>query len=121
MDYAGFLPAFFGLKAGNFYVELAGEKDRARVLKLVAEHLGKGRRAFVGVTDPISRRVETAEEVRDHVLAAAAALGPERLGTTDDCGFSPFGDDVSTSRETAFAKIKARLEGTALAAAKLGV
>ncbi len=121
VDYAGFLPAFFGLKAGNFYVELAGEKDRARVLKLVAEHLGKGRRAFVGVTDPISRRVETAEEVRDHVLAAAAALGPERLGTTDDCGFSPFGDDVSTSRETAFAKIKARLEGTALAAAKLGV
>lgn len=121
VDYAGFLPAFFSLKAGNFYVALAGEKDRARVLGLVAEHLGNDRRAFVGVTDPISKRVETPEEVRDQVLAAAAALGPERLGTTDDCGFSPFGDDASTSRETAFAKIKSRLEGTALAAAKLGV
>ncbi|TBR17587.1 5-methyltetrahydropteroyltriglutamate--homocysteine methyltransferase, partial [bacterium] len=91
------------------------------LLKLVAEHLGKGRRAFVGVTDPIAKRIETAEEVRDQVLAAAAALGPERLGTTDDCGFSPFGDDASTSQDTAYAKIKARLEGTKLAAAKLGV
>lgn len=121
VDYAGFLPAFFGLKAGNFYLELVGEKDRPRVLKLVAEHLGKGRRAFVGVTDPIAKRVETPEEVRDLVLAAAAALDPERLGTTDDCGFSPFADDTSTPQETAFAKIKARLEGTALASAQLGV
>src|ERR1700683_5165358 len=26
-------------------------------------------------------------------------------GTTDDCGFSPFCDDTSTTRDTAFAKI----------------
>ena len=26
---------------------------------------------------------------------------PRDLGTTDDCGFSPFGDDTSTSRDTA--------------------
>lgn len=121
VDYAGFLPEYFKLKAGNFYLELSGEKDRAKTLKLVAENLGKGRRAFVGVTDPIAKRVETAEEVRDQVLAAAAALGPERLGTTDDCGFAPFADDASTPRETAFAKIKARLDGTALAAKALGV
>ena len=43
------------------------------------------------------------------------------LGSTDDCGFAPFGDDVSTSRETAFAKIRARLEGNALASQALGV
>lgn len=121
VDYAAFLPAFFELKAGSFYLELAGEKDRARVLGLVAERLGPRRRAFVGVTDPISKRVETPAEVRDLTLAAAKALGVERLGTTDDCGFAPFADDASTPRETAFAKIKARLEGTALAAAALGV
>jgi 5-methyltetrahydropteroyltriglutamate--homocysteine methyltransferase len=40
----------------------------------------------------------------------------EQLGSTDDCGFSPFSDDTSTSRETAFAKIRARVRGTALAA-----
>jgi 5-methyltetrahydropteroyltriglutamate--homocysteine methyltransferase len=39
----------------------------------------------------------------------------EKLGTTDDCGFSPFSDDTSTTRETAFAKIRARVQGTKLA------
>jgi 5-methyltetrahydropteroyltriglutamate--homocysteine methyltransferase len=73
------------------------------------------------VTDPIDPVVETPQQVCDRVLRAAGHLGVERLGTTDDCGFSPFGDDTSTSRETAFAKVRARLEGTALAAAQLGV
>ena len=45
----------------------------------------------------------------------------DRLGTTDDCGFSPFCDDRSTTRDTAFAKIRARVEGTLLAARVLGV
>ena len=45
----------------------------------------------------------------------------EQLGTTDDCGFSPFYDDTATSRETAFAKIRARGAGTALAADDLGL
>jgi 5-methyltetrahydropteroyltriglutamate--homocysteine methyltransferase len=73
------------------------------------------------VIDPIDPRVETVEEVRTRVLEAAAHLPLDRLGTTDDCGFSPFGDDVSTARETAFAKIRARVEGTALASDELGV
>lgn len=47
-------------------------------------------------------------------------IEPCELGTTDDCGFAPFADDTSTARTTAFAKIKARVEGTQLAAAQLG-
>src|SRR5437773_11192177 len=31
VDYGELLPSLFGLKAGNFYVELAGEQDRGRV------------------------------------------------------------------------------------------
>jgi hypothetical protein len=42
-------------------------------------------------------------------------------GSTDDCGFSPFGDDISTSRETAFEKIRARVVGTEIASRKRGV
>ena len=42
------------------------------------------------------------------------------LGTTDDCSFSPFSDDIMTTCDTAFAKIRSRVLGTALAAAKLG-
>ncbi|MDP9160196.1 MAG: 5-methyltetrahydropteroyltriglutamate--homocysteine methyltransferase, partial [Acidobacteriota bacterium] len=45
----------------------------------------------------------------------------DQLGTTDDCGFSPFSDDRSTTRETAFAKIRARVEGTHLAERVLGI
>ena len=73
------------------------------------------------MTDPIDSRVESAEEVRDRVLEAAEQIDVSRLGTTDDCGFAPFGDDTGTARETAFAKIRARVEGTQLAAEQLGV
>ena len=64
-------------------------------------------------------RVETAEQIRDLILEAAEIIPIERLGTTDDCGFSPFGDDTSTAREIAFSKIRARIDGTKLAEKKL--
>ena len=115
VDYAELLPSLFELKAGNFYVALAGEPDRVRVLKIIRKYLKPGQRVFVGVVSPIEPRVDTAEEVRDRVLEAAEHIPVEQLGTCDDCGFSPFCDDFSTTRDTAFAKIRARVEGTALA------
>lgn len=116
VDYAEFLPLLFTLKAGRFYIQLASETDRPRVLAAIAEHSQEDQRIFVGVIDPIDPNIETVEEVRDRVLEAAEFIPIARLGTTDDCGFSPFGDDTSTARETAFAKIRARIEGTELAA-----
>ncbi len=66
---------------------------------------------------PVNPRIDTPEEVRDRVLEAANYILIDQLGTTDDCGFSPFCDDISTTRDTAFAKIpRARVLGTALAA-----
>jgi 5-methyltetrahydropteroyltriglutamate--homocysteine methyltransferase len=120
VDYAELLPSLFRLKAGNFYVALAGERDRVRVLKLIAKHLQPDQRVFVGVVAPIDPRIETPEEVRDRTLEAAEHIPLERLGTTDDCGFAPFSDDTSTSRDTAFAKIRARVLGTAMASRILG-
>lgn len=121
VDYAELLPSLFDLKVGNFYLQLASEKDRRRVLGIIHKHALPEHRVFIGVTDPISSRVESPEEVRDRVLEAAEFIPAGRLGTTDDCGFSPFGDDLSTARETAFAKIRARVAGTELAARKLGL
>ncbi len=120
VDYALLLPSLFGLLVGNFYIALAGEKDRPRVLRIVREHLKPGQRVFVGVIDPIDPRVETPQEIRDRVLEAAQYIPVGQLGTCDDCGFSPFSDDTTTSRDTAFAKIRARVQGTALAAEVLG-
>jgi 5-methyltetrahydropteroyltriglutamate--homocysteine methyltransferase len=121
IDYAALLPGLFRLNVDTFFVQLSSEKDRERVLGILGDVAKDGRRIFVGVTDPLDPRIETPEEVRDRVLEAARFIDLGHLGTTDDCGFSPFGDDTSTSRDTAFAKIRARIEGTALASAELGV
>jgi 5-methyltetrahydropteroyltriglutamate--homocysteine methyltransferase len=120
VDYAELLPDLFRMNVGNVYVELAAERDPGRVLGIIAEHLRPEQRIFVGVIDPIDPRVESPEEVRDRVLEAADLLPVDRLGTCDDCGFSPFADDTSTSRDVAFAKIAARVEGTRLASEQLG-
>jgi 5-methyltetrahydropteroyltriglutamate--homocysteine methyltransferase len=120
VDYAELLPSLFELNVGNFYIQLASESDRARVLKIIKQYAKPQQRIFVGVIDPISPRVETPEEVRDRVLEAAEYLPLDQLGTTDDCGFAPFSDDTSTARETAFEKIRARVVGTELAAKALG-
>ncbi len=121
VDYAELLPDLFRLNVGNVYVQLASEPDRPRVLQIIKESIRPGQRVFVGVIDPIDPRIETPEEVRDRVLEAAEFLSPEQLGTGDDCGFSPFGDDTSTSRDTAFEKIRTRVEGTQMASEKLAL
>ncbi len=74
----------------------------------------------MGVINPLSPEVETPEQVRDQLVTAAKYIPKEQLGATDDCGFSPFSRDTTTSRDTAFAKIRARVLGTALAAEILG-
>ncbi|MDP9100515.1 MAG: 5-methyltetrahydropteroyltriglutamate--homocysteine methyltransferase [Verrucomicrobiota bacterium] len=116
VDYAELLPSLFQLKAGNFYIALAGEKNRVQVLQTIRQYMKPDQLIFVGVVAPIDPHIETAEEVRDRILEAANYIPLDQLGTTDDCGFSPFSDDTSTSRDTAFAKIRARIVGTELAA-----
>ena len=120
VDYAELLPSLFELKAGNFYVALAGERDRRHALEIIRKYRKPDQRVFVGVTAPADPHIETPEEVRDRVFEASEYIPIEHLGTTDDCGFSPFSDDTSTSRDTAFAKIQARVRGTKLAEQLLG-
>ncbi len=115
VPYSALLPSLFQLNVTNFYIALAGEPDRPAVLANIRQHLKPHHRVFVGVVSPIDPRVETAEEVRDRVLEAARFIPIGQLGTTDDCGFAPFCDDKSTTRDIAFAKIRARVVGTALA------
>ncbi len=120
VDYAELLPSLFQLKVGNFYIALAGEKEPVRVLKMIRDHLKSDQRVFVGVVATIDPHIETPQEICERVLQAAEYIPLEQLGTTDDCGFAPFCDDASTTRATAFKKIRARVLGTALAAEILG-
>src|SRR5277367_3092979 len=119
VDYAGLLPDLFKLTVGRFYLQMASEPDRKRVLRIVSQLANPQHLVFIGVIDPINPAIETATQVRDRILEAASFLPIDRLGTTDDCGFAPFADDTSTARDTAFQKIRARVEGTELASQKL--
>ena len=121
VNYSGFLPDLFKLNVGRFYLQMASEPDRKSALRLIGELARPEHLVFVGVIDPIHPEVETVMEVRDRVLEAASYLPVKQLGTTDDCGFAPFADDISTARDTAFRKIQARIEGTMLAAKELGL
>ncbi len=133
VDYAELLPSMFKMNAGYFLMQLSSEKDREGVYKLVGEHSradagGVAQVCFIGVINPQNPRVETAEEVCDALMTASKYIPKERLGSTDDCGFSPFSIDVKPkhgspdlARNVAFQKITERVRGTKMASEKLGV
>ena len=133
VDYAELLPSMFKMNAGYFLIQLASEPDKERIYKLLGEHSredanGVKQVCFIGVINPQNPRIETAEEVRDDLLLAAKYIPVERLGATDDCGFSPFSIDVKPkhgspdfARDVAFQKITARVKGTQMASDALGV
>ncbi|CAF4683343.1 unnamed protein product [Rotaria sp. Silwood2] len=121
IDYLLVLPALFELHVVNFFLQLTSETNRHKILSRIRDLMQPWHRIFVGVIDPLKSKVETPEEVCKRVLEAAIYIPVEQLGTTDDCGFSPFDDDQSTSRQIAFEKIRARIQGTKLAEDKLNV
>src|SRR5687768_11785587 len=53
VDYSELLPSLFELEVGSFYVALAGERDRGRVLKIIRDHMKPDQQIFVGVVAPI--------------------------------------------------------------------
>lgn len=116
LEYAELSPGLFELDAGAFFVALARENNRPRVLRLIQACLKPQQRVYVGVVDVLDPRVESAEEVCERILEAAEYIPLAQLGTTDDCGYSPFDDNHVVSRDNAFAKIRSRVEGTRLAA-----
>jgi 5-methyltetrahydropteroyltriglutamate--homocysteine methyltransferase len=119
VDYLKLLPTLFELHVSNFYLQLSSESDRERALACISKHMQPWHRVFIGVTNPINARIETPEEVCDQILEAVKYIPIEQLGTTDDCGFSPFADDQLASRQIAFDKIRARVEGTRMAEEQL--
>jgi methionine synthase II (cobalamin-independent) len=133
VDYADLLPSMFKMNAGYFLIQLASEKDKERVYKLIGEHSRKDANgvpqvAFIGVTNPQDPRVETPQEVCADLMLASKYIPKERLGATDDCGFSPFSIDVKPkhgspdlARDIAFEKIKSRIEGARMASEKLSL
>ena len=133
VPYEKLLNHMFDLNAGYFLIQCASEDDKEKVYKLVGENSredanGVAQVCFMGVINPLDPTVETAEQVKNDLVLAAKHIPVERLGATDDCGFSPFSRDVKPkhgspdfARDVAMQKIQARIEGARMASEELGV
>jgi methionine synthase II (cobalamin-independent) len=133
VPYEKLLSKMFQLNAGYFLIQCASEEDKESVYALCADYRrddanGVAQICFMGVINPLTPEVETPEQVADDLVTAAKYIPVERLGATDDCGFSPFSRDVKPShgspdfaRDVAMQKISARLEGARLASQELGL
>lgn len=115
VDYTELIPDLLKINATNFFFQLAGEQNPEKVLKNISANLKPNQRAFIGVIDTCNEEVESEELVVKRILQAAKYIPIAQLGTTDNCGFSPFGDDIATTRALAFAKIAVRVQATAQA------
>ena len=133
VPYNDLLPSMFQINAGYFLIQLASERNREQVYKDIAASLredanGVRQMAYIGVANPLNPRVESPEEVCEQLVTAAKYISKEQLGSTDDCGFSPFSIDVKPNhgspefaRDVAFQKIANRVRGTRMAAETLDV
>ena len=133
VPYEQLLSKMFQINAGYFLIQCASEEDKEEVYRLVGQYSrddanGVPQVCFMGVIDPLTPEVETPEQVRDDLVTAAKYIPVERLGATDDCGFSPFSRDEKPkhgspdfARDVAMKKISARLEGARMASEELGV
>ena len=133
VPYNDLLPSMFKINAGYFLIQLASERDKDSVYESIGKHSrddadGVPQMCYVGVINPGNPRVESAEEVCNALVRAADFIPKERLGATDDCGFSPFSIDEKPNhgspdyaREVAWQKITNRVQGTKMAAEQLGI
>jgi methionine synthase II (cobalamin-independent) len=133
VPYEKLLSKMFEINAGYFLIQCASEQDKEEVYRLCGQYSredadGVAQVCFMGVINPLSPEVETPEQVKNDLLTAAKHIPVERLGATDDCGFSPFSRDLKPkhgspdfARDVAMQKISARLEGARMASDELGV
>ncbi len=133
VPYNNLLGTMFDINAGYFLIQMKSERDKDPVYETIGKNLrsdadGVAQTAYLGVINVASPRVETPQEIADQLVRASNFIPKEQLGSTDDCGFSPFSIDEKPNygspdfaRDVAFEKIKSRVEGSRLAAEKLGL
>lgn len=133
VPYENLLSELFKLNAGYFLMQFKSEREKAPVYEAIGKYSrddadGVPQMVYLGVINGLNPRVESAQEVCDLLVELGNHIPKERIGSTDDCGFSPFSIDEKPqhgspdyARDVAFQKITNRVEGTRMAAEKLGV
>ncbi|MGE0299047.1 5-methyltetrahydropteroyltriglutamate--homocysteine methyltransferase [Pseudonocardia sp.] len=133
VPYNNLLGTMFDIDAGYFLIQLKSEREKDPVYETIGRNLrddasGVAQMAYLGVINPQNPRVEQPQEIADQLIRAANFIPKERIGATDDCGFSPFSIDEKPNhgspdfaRDVAFQKIANRVEGARAAAEKLDI
>lgn len=111
-NYRALYPHLLEMRVDHLALEFKNTGDYD-VVQLFRE-FGDAREIGLGVLDVHSDVIETPEEVRDKLLAAAAVLGPERIWANPDCGLRTRTWDV------AWQKLRNLVEGAELARRALG-
>ena len=89
VDYHELLPSMFQMNAGYFLIQLASEKDRAKVYEEIGKTIRKDANgvkqvAFVGVINPLDPKIESPEDVCESLVEASKYIPKDQLGATDD-------------------------------------
>jgi methionine synthase II (cobalamin-independent) len=134
VPYELLLSKMFNINAGYFLIQCASEQNREAIYEMCGKYSradagGVPQVCFMGVVKVGDPNVETPEQIKNELVTAAKHIPADRLGATDDCGFSPFsrdlkpnhGGDPDHARDVAMQKISARVQGAALASEALGV
>eukprot|EP01132_Coremiostelium_polycephalum_P005748 gene5748-7150_t len=121
VEYNQLLSKVFQLHVGRLYLSLKSEKNPESFASDLSQYLEDNKKVFLGVIDVNNPKIETPQEVCDLIIKISSHIPIEKLGFSPDCGFSPFCDDISTSREVAFAKISSMVEGVRMARTILGL
>ena len=112
-------PALLKSQIKNFHLPFAslGEGNFEEVLKCIKNNLN-GKFVYLGFVSHLAKDIETPKRVAERIELATSILGfiP---GASECCGYSPFCNDLTTTREWAFEKLRARVEGVKLAASKI--
>lgn len=107
-DGYSFLAELDGCAADQISIETAEPRLDLSILKALPS-----KRVMAGVIDLRDQRIETPETVADRIRAALNHIAAERLIVAPDCGMKYL------SRETAFGKLAAMVEGAAIVRAEL--
>ena len=114
-------PALLKTKIKNFHLPFAslGESNFEAVLDCLKDNMGN-KNLYLGFVSHLAKDVEVPSRVAERIVMATKFLG-KPIGASECCGYSPFCNDLTTTREWAFEKIRARVEGAKIASKQLGV
>jgi 5-methyltetrahydropteroyltriglutamate--homocysteine methyltransferase len=111
--YQTVLPHFFETKGIDEFVLDYANRDMAGVEFL--KNLPKDKSVQIGVLDIRTNAIESPEKIAGRIRKAIAAVPPERVTLSSDCGMKPL------SRMVAKMKLRALVEGAAIVRQEIGV